>query len=83
MFDNNILNGAGPAYPIQLTNAWSVNAAFEHFWNPRWRTSLYGGYTRVWYDQDATTYSQPAPADTGCGHALRAGRRLKARYGRR
>src|SRR6185312_17494011 len=38
---------------IHLTNAWSVNAGYEHFWNPRWRTSLYGGYTRIWYDQDA------------------------------
>ena len=37
--------------PIQLTNAWSVNAGYEHFWSPRWRTSVYGGYTRVWYDQ--------------------------------
>ena len=29
---------------LQLTTAWNVNAAYEHFWNPRWRTSLYGGY---------------------------------------
>ena len=40
----------GPGLPfanseIHLTNAWSVNAAYEHFWNPRWRTSVYGGYT--------------------------------------
>jgi hypothetical protein len=26
-----------------------VNAAYEHFWNPRWRTSLYGGYAAVTY----------------------------------
>ncbi len=39
---------------IQLTNAWSVNAGYEHIWNSRWRTSLYGGYTRVWYNQTAT-----------------------------
>jgi Porin subfamily len=39
---------------IQLTNAWSVNAAYEHVWNPQWRTSLYGGYTKVWYDDVAT-----------------------------
>ena len=31
----------------QLTTAWNVNAAYEHFWNPRWRTSLYGGYAAV------------------------------------
>jgi porin-like protein len=32
-----------------LTTAWNVNAAYEHFWNPRWRTSLYGGYAAVSY----------------------------------
>ena len=32
---------------LQLTTAWNVNAAYEHFWNPRWRTSLYGGYAEV------------------------------------
>jgi hypothetical protein len=33
----------------ELTSAWGVNAAYEHFWNPRWRTSLYGGYAAVSY----------------------------------
>ena len=53
-------NFDGPGLPvtahtqIHLTNAWSVNAGYEHFWNPRWRTSLYGGYTRVWYDAEIT-----------------------------
>ncbi len=50
----------GPGIPlsanteIHLTNAWSANAAYEHFWNSRWRTSLYGGYTKVWYDGQIT-----------------------------
>jgi len=57
---------------IELTNAWSVNAGYEHFWNPRWRTSLYGGYTRVWYDQTATNIANqhlPTPPAGGiaCG----------------
>ena len=34
---------------LELTTAWNVNAAYEHFWNPRWRTSLYGGYAAVSY----------------------------------
>jgi hypothetical protein len=34
---------------LQLTTAWNVNAAYEHFWNPRWRSSLYGGYAAVSY----------------------------------
>ena len=40
---------AGNASDLSLTTAWNVNAAFEHFWNPRWRTSLYGGYAAVSY----------------------------------
>jgi hypothetical protein len=59
-----------------LTNAWSLNAAFEHFWNPRWRTSLYGGYTRVWYNQDATNIANqhlptpPTAPGVACGVAV-------------
>ena len=29
---------------VELTTAWSVNGGYQHFWNPKWRTSLYGGY---------------------------------------
>jgi hypothetical protein len=54
-----IFDGPGAPFTtnteIHLTNAWSANAAYEHFWNPRWRTSLYGGYTKVWYDGAITT----------------------------
>jgi hypothetical protein len=42
--------GAAAASDLALTTAWNVNAAYEHFWNPRWRTSLYGGYAAVSYD---------------------------------
>lgn len=38
---------------LELTTAWGVNAAYEHFWNPRWRTSLYGGYAQVSYGDTA------------------------------
>ena len=40
---------------LQLTTAWNVNAAYEHFWNPRWRTSLYGGYAEVNYNDAANS----------------------------
>ena len=40
---------------IELTQVWSVNAAYEHVWNPEWRTSVYGGYTDVNYNAAATT----------------------------
>jgi hypothetical protein len=38
---------------VELTTAWNVNAAYEHFWSPRWRTSLYGGYAAVSYGSTA------------------------------
>jgi hypothetical protein len=42
--------GGGNASDLQLTTAWSINAAYEHFWNPRWRTALYGGYAAINYN---------------------------------
>ena len=41
--------GTNTATGLDLTTAWNVNAAYEHFWGPRWRTSLYGGYAAVSY----------------------------------
>ena len=34
---------------IELTTAWSTSGAFEHFWTPALRTSLYGSYLKVSY----------------------------------
>ena len=39
---------------IQLTTAWSVGASYEHNWNSKWKTSAYGGYTDVNYNDTAT-----------------------------
>ena len=47
------LLGTGTATGLELSSAWNVNAAYEHFWNPRWRTSLYGGYAAVTYGSAA------------------------------
>ena len=47
--------GTGAATDLQLTTAWGVNAAYEHFWSPRWRTSLYGGYAAVSYGDTANS----------------------------
>jgi hypothetical protein len=54
---NGLLTGTGATAPttIHLTTAWNVNAAYEHFWNPRWRTSVYGGYAEVSYDSTANS----------------------------
>ena len=43
------------ATDLELTTAWNVNAAYEHFWNPRWKTSLYGGYAAVAYGDVANS----------------------------
>jgi Porin subfamily len=43
----------GTATDLNLTTAWNVNASYEHFWNPRWRTSVYGGYAEVKYNDQA------------------------------
>jgi hypothetical protein len=32
---------------IQLTEAWSVNAHYEHVWTPTLKTSIYGGWAEV------------------------------------
>jgi len=47
--------GVGAATDLQLTTAWNVNAAYEHFWNPKWRTSVYGGYAAVSYSDTANS----------------------------
>ena len=38
---------------ISLTTAWGVNAAYEHFWNKQWQTSVYGAYTATSYNATA------------------------------
>jgi hypothetical protein len=38
---------------IQLTDVWSVTGAYEHVWNPMWRTSVYGGFVGVSYNDEA------------------------------
>jgi hypothetical protein len=49
------VGAANTATDLQLTTAWNVNAAYEHFWSPRWKTSVYGGYAAVSYNNTANT----------------------------
>ena len=57
---------------LELTTAWNVNAAYEHFWNPRWRTSLYGGYARSTYGaRPMRSCALPNGIGTGPGGAQR------------
>ena len=56
---------------IELTKVWSALAAYEHIWNPKWRTSFFGGYVNVNYNDNATDLIQqrlPGVA-VGCGRA--------------
>ena len=46
-------NGATTNTNVQLTTGWHVDAAYEHFWNAQWRTSVYGGYGEVSYNAQA------------------------------
>ena len=39
---------------VELTTVWSFNGAYEHRWNPQWRTSIHGGMFGVEYDGAAT-----------------------------
>jgi hypothetical protein len=45
-----VLDGVfGTGGSIQQSNAWQVNAFYEHYWNPNWRSSLFGSYSHVSY----------------------------------
>jgi len=45
----NLANGTS----ISLSNAWEVYAAFEHYWTPAWRTSVFGNYSSISYGNAA------------------------------
>ncbi len=38
---------------VRLTRAWSINAGYQHIWNPKWRTSVFGGYVNISYNDTA------------------------------
>jgi Porin subfamily len=62
-----VYNGATPAMNwmtdgvfdtgtgVELTTTWGINGFYQHFWNPKWRTSLYGGYVEIDYNGTATS----------------------------
>jgi hypothetical protein len=74
------------ATSLNLTTAWGLNASYEHFWNPRWRTSLYGGYTSVSYNGQAnailcTLQGSGTNVGTGGGAAAGVGVFARAQVG--
>jgi hypothetical protein len=58
-----------PAAQIQQSDAWSVSAFYEHYWNPAWRTSLFGNYSQhlLWRcrQRDARRGIQPGRRSPG------------------
>jgi hypothetical protein len=49
-------SAAGVGSNVELTTVFTINGFFQHLWSPRWRTSLYGGYTEVDYNSNAKTF---------------------------
>ncbi len=47
-------NTSGALTSVNLTTGWAVNAAYDHRWSPALKTSIYGGYVAVRYNQEAT-----------------------------
>jgi hypothetical protein len=56
---------------VELTRVWSALAAYEHIWNPKWRTAVGGGYVNVDYNSTAANFIlQKTPgALAACGVA--------------
>ena len=54
---------------VELTSVWGINGFYQHFWNPKWRTSIHGGYEEVDYDGSATAMICTAPG-VAAGTAL-------------
>jgi hypothetical protein len=51
-----IYAGPGPGgTSVELTTAFTINGFYQHLWSPKWRTSLYGGYTEIDYNGTAKT----------------------------
>ncbi len=59
---------------INLSNAWEVSAFYEHYWNPAWRTSLFGNYTSISYGAtgDALLIANLSSALPATGHFVPA-----------
>jgi hypothetical protein len=67
---------------IELTNAWSVQAGYDHQWSPSLNTSLFAGYSNITYDTDATSYFSGAVCGSaGSGAAAQTGVNCKSNWG--
>jgi len=62
----------GSTTNVQLTTAWGVNAAYEHFWSPHWQTSVYGAYQAFSYNSTGNAWLCNAE-QAGLGTTLTTG----------
>jgi hypothetical protein len=60
---------------IIQSEAWQVSAFYEHYWNPAWRTSVFGNYSHISYgDGNALLFAAlSTAANTSNGGTLGAG----------
>jgi hypothetical protein len=52
---------------VQLTTVWGINAAYDHLWQPNFRTSIYGSYLSVNYGSNANLAICNAQTVAGAG----------------
>ncbi len=66
-FANNAANGSivGSSTGLQLSTAWNIWAAVQHYWVPELRTSLYGGYLQFNANSSAVDANFCAPLHAG------------------
>ncbi len=62
--------GVTPLSGLQLTDAWAITAAFEHYWTPNLRSALWGSYTSVDYNGTASDIICSSPIFTGAAGAV-------------
>lgn len=52
---------------ISLTTAWAAAAEYEHYWTPRLRTAVQGGFVSVNYTQEEKNYACAGAPGYGTG----------------
>jgi hypothetical protein len=57
----------GSGSNVELTTAWGINAAYEHFWTPSLRTSVWGSYMQVSHNSNAKAM---VAAANGCNDGV-------------
>jgi hypothetical protein len=55
----------GQGGEVELTRAWGVYASWEQVWNPKWKTSVYGGFIAINYDANAKALIAAATCGPG------------------